>query len=312
MDEVAITKREEAYILHNRILTNGKIIQTALIDVCRDLKQMRDQSLYLELGYDSFEDYSEKACGIKQRQAYSYISAYEKLGSDFIKENSELGITKLELIAQVSSFERDEFLEGVNIEDISTRELKEEIAKYKAETEQLTLDLKNVRSEKEASDDEIAQLKIELQQAKEAPKDVIVGNIVPDDEAIKSAVDAAVKKLKSQLKDAKAKNKAVERAKAEAVKLAEESATKAANEKIDKLLAEKNEKDAQLQEALKAAKISNADEDTIAIRILFNNLQSTANEIREHIKKIKVTDEEKAVKLITAMKSVLHQVSENI
>ena len=126
-----LTKREEAYSIHQRILTNGKIVQSALLDMCKDLKRMRDEGLYQELGYDTFEDYSEQACGIKQRQAYSYISAYEKLGERYMQENASLGITKLELISQISSYEREEFLEKNDVEELSTRELKKQVEEFK-------------------------------------------------------------------------------------------------------------------------------------------------------------------------------------
>ena len=79
MQEVTPTT-QKAYDTHVRILANGQVMARALVDVCHDLKTMRDEGLYTELGYDTFEEYAEQACGIKQRQAYSYISAYEKLG----------------------------------------------------------------------------------------------------------------------------------------------------------------------------------------------------------------------------------------
>lgn len=115
--------------------------QTALIDMCRDLKMMKDKELFRELGFDDFEQYAEQACGIKRRQAYSYIAAYEKLGESFLKENAALGITKLELISQISSYEREEFLEETDVENVSTRELKQQVDEFKNRVEQLTLDL---------------------------------------------------------------------------------------------------------------------------------------------------------------------------
>ena len=89
-----LTTREQAYSIHQRIMANGKILQNALYEVCKDLKTMRDSKLYAELGYSSFEEYAEEACGIRQRQAYSYISAYEKLGKTYLQDNAQLGITK--------------------------------------------------------------------------------------------------------------------------------------------------------------------------------------------------------------------------
>ena len=139
--EMIQDRNSKAYYLHNRILANGKTVQTALIDICRDLKSMKDEELFRVLGFDDFEQYAEKACGIKRRQAYSYIAAYEKLGESFLKENAALGITKLELISQISSYEREEFLSETDVENESTRELKKRVDEFKNRVEQLTLDL---------------------------------------------------------------------------------------------------------------------------------------------------------------------------
>ena len=146
MQEVTPTT-QKAYDTHARILANGQVMARALVDVCHDLKTMRDEGLYTELGYDTFEEYAEQACGIKQRQAYSYISAYEKLGQKYMADHADLGITKLELISQISSYEREEFLEDVDAESATVRELKAEVERYKKQTEQLTFDLGQAQSE---------------------------------------------------------------------------------------------------------------------------------------------------------------------
>ena len=146
MQEVTPTT-QKAYDTHVRILANGQVMARALVDVCHDLKTMRDEGLYTELGYDTFEEYAEQACGIKQRQAYSYISAYEKLGQKYMADHADLGITKLELISQISSYEREEFAADVDLESATVRELKAEVERYKKQTEQLTFDLGQAQSE---------------------------------------------------------------------------------------------------------------------------------------------------------------------
>ena len=64
---------------HQRILANGEICAQSLLEICKDLKKMRDEKLYEEFGYAAFDEYTEKAVGIKPRQAYTYISTYERL-----------------------------------------------------------------------------------------------------------------------------------------------------------------------------------------------------------------------------------------
>lgn len=310
-----LTKREEAYSIHQRILTNGKIVQSALLDMCKDLKRMRDEGLYQELGYDTFEDYSEQACGIKQRQAYSYISAYEKLGERYMQENASLGITKLELISQISSYEREEFLEKNDVEELSTRELKKQVEEFKNQIEQLTFNFENASKENEEL----------TQQLKDIQDNMVDSTITAeiDTESIKDAVSKAVEeakaetadeinKLKNQLKEQQAKVKAAEDSKKAEIKKATAEANEKANKKIDKLLKEKSDADEKLKEALKSAKAANADEDVTAVRFLFNNLQSTANEIKEHITRINQKNSEQATKLSAVMIKVFDDISKSL
>lgn len=318
-----ITKREEAYVVHNRILANGKIVQTALIDMCKDLKEMRDRALFTELGYDTFEDYSEQACGIKQRQAYSYIAAYEKLGENYMEENAHIGITKLELISQISSYEREEFLSENDVENMSTRELKKQVEEYKSRIEQLSFDLESANKESEELTQQIKDMQDSMVDSTLEESVDAVATVEPDPETIKAAVDEAVRqlkaedtqtieKLKAQVKEQKAKVKEVTDSKEKEIKAAKKDALETANKKIDQLIKEKQISEEKLQEALKSAKAANADEDVTAIRFLFTSLQSTANDIKKHLDKIASKDEQQAEKLSSVMKSTLNSIIESI
>lgn len=311
-NELTRDRNSEAYYLHNRILANGKTVQTALIDMCRDLKTMKDKELFRELGFDDYEQYAEQACGIKRRQAYSYIAVYEKLGESFLKENATLGITKLELISQISSYEREEFLEETDVENVSTRELKQQVDEFKSRVKQLTLDL----TEKEKINNELeGQIK-----AMEANLNSTPITAVTDETAVENAVKEAVARaeatakekiaaLKKQLSDEKKKAKAQKNETEAAVKAAKEKVAKEANEKIDKMLAEKNDLEEKLCKALKSAKAANADEDLTVVRFLFTQLQSTANRITAHLVKLKDKNPEQAEKLKTVMCETLSKIS---
>ncbi len=311
-NELTRDRNSEAFYLHNRILANGKTVQTALIDMCRDLKMMKDKELFRELGFDDFEQYAEQACGIKRRQAYSYIAAYEKLGESFLKENAALGITKLELISQISSYEREEFLEETDVENVSTRELKQQVDEFKNRVEQLTLDLTEKESINHELEDQIKALEANLNSTPITA--------VTDETAVENAVKEAVAKaeetakekiadLKKQLFDEKKKRKAQKDETEATVKAAKEKVLKEANEKIDKMLAEKNDLEEKLGKALKSAKAANADEDLTAVRFLFTQLQSTASRITGHLVKLKDKNPEQAEKLKTVMCKTLFKIS---
>lgn len=314
-NELTRDRNSEAFYLHNRILANGKTVQTALIDMCRDLKTMKDKELFRELGFDDFEQYAEQACGIKRRQAYSYIAAYEKLGENFLKENAALGITKLELISQISSYEREEFLEETDVESVSTRELKKQVDEFKNRVEQLTLDLTEKEEHNNELQDQIRALEADLNQVP------ITG--VTDETAVENAVKEAIAKteeaskekiadLKRQLSEEKKKRKAEKNEKEAAVKAAKEEVIKEANEKIDKMMAEKTDLEEKLQSALKSAKAANADEDLTAVRFLFTQMQSTANKITMHLSKLKSKNPEQAEKLKFVMSETLSKISSSM
>ncbi len=130
---------EDALQTHQRIMANGEICARSLYEVCKDLKKMRDEKLYEQLGYDTFENYCEGMAGIKSRMAYNYISTYERLGATVLQSNANLGITKLELIAGMNPVERAEGLHDGTFEKMSVSEIKELIKQNKEMGEQISL-----------------------------------------------------------------------------------------------------------------------------------------------------------------------------
>lgn len=132
-------RKEAAGELHQRILGDAGRVMYALCDLCEHLKIMRDQKLYREMGLDSFDRYVEEQVGIKARQAYNYISTYEKLGRRSLQSNAHLGITKLALLAEVPDIKRADFEEANDLEGMSVREIRELVSKSKGQAEQIDL-----------------------------------------------------------------------------------------------------------------------------------------------------------------------------
>lgn len=129
--EYTVSKQREAVAITERIRQYGAQMANAVCNIGKDLRYMKVTKLYEELGYESFENYAEKEFELKQRQAYQYISVFEKLGEDFIEKNSSLGISKLALLTQLNVDERQELIESGEAAEMSVREMKtkvEEIA----------------------------------------------------------------------------------------------------------------------------------------------------------------------------------------
>lgn len=139
----------EAIKLHQEIMANGTVAAQALYEMCRCLKQMKDGKLYTVLGYDDFDSYCEQMAHIKSRQAANYISVYEKLGKEFLQSNANLGITKLELLTHVNAFDRQDFVEQTDVENLSVNKLDEEIERLKIKNGEMVDQLNMFQNENE-------------------------------------------------------------------------------------------------------------------------------------------------------------------
>lgn len=135
MEELAVNKNEfqEAYELNQRIIATAQMAQKNLYDMCVMLKQMRDDKLYKELGYQNFADYCENEVGLKHSMVSNYISIIQNIKKENFQSIGSFGVTKLALLSSLSESQQEEIQQTVNLEDVSVRELKAEIARLKEE-----------------------------------------------------------------------------------------------------------------------------------------------------------------------------------
>ena len=318
MQEISINlKHRDAIVTHQHICDCYKTAAVSLMDMAKSLKHMRDEKLYTELGYESFGDYVEHNddYSFKERQAYTYISCYENLGEAFLQSNANLGITKLELLTKIGTFDREEVVEGNDLAGMSVAEVKQLIADKQALGEQLSM----FQAEKEAQADtadelkkaqaEIEQLKSRLEDAQEnyddqSDKDAqrIKELQLEIDELKNKPVEVAVQKPSKEEID---KIKETERKKLEKAKQKEIDELKAEQEKqIAKLkeeheLALKTERDqAAMREAQleKKVKSSNSEEAVIALKIIFADTQKSVNAFLDKINDLQSDEEKKKFK----------------
>ena len=120
--------------LNQKIIFAAQMAQKNLYDMCMMLKEMRDNKLYKELGYQNFEDYCENEVGFNRNQAHKYITIIENYGEN-VSSRIHFGVTKLYLLSSLSESQQEEIQEKVKVEDVSVRELKEEIKKLKEDKE---------------------------------------------------------------------------------------------------------------------------------------------------------------------------------
>lgn len=269
------TPQTRAAMLNSRIIANAKIAAESLVMVGRDLKAMRDEKLYTELGCDTFEDYCDKMTPIKQRQAYNFIKCYEKYG-ERLTELSDIGITKLTLMSALDDEDSDALIESGAAESLSVRELEQRVKELQSKCEQLTFDL-GEKSKEENKLDKMRNEMEKLQAELAAQKD------------IQAKKDERIKALESKPVDVAVQKPSKEEI-AEIEKKAAKKAEAAAKKQHDKELAELREKaENERREAVKAAEQAKAAE--------IERLKSENAALQSSVKKAPPTSEKERIKI---------------
>lgn len=206
---------------------------------------------------------------------------------------ADLGATKALMLLALPKEERDDFVEGNNIVDMTTRQLEQVIrerdearkaaeeAKAEASTAEqarakmaedmalLNARLAGAREDHERALQDVGKLEKELAELKDRPVEVAVETVV-DQEAIEKATAEAVADLKAKLEKAKERQQKAETQAKEAQNALE--------------LAQ-----VQLQDAERARKnaVLASDEDMATFQVLFQQAQEQANKMRGILLKLR-------------------------
>lgn len=308
-EENTPTKRAEAEYLHYEIMRNGADAAEAMCSLALNLKKMRDERLYEELGYENFEDYTEKAVGLKKSQAYDYIKALESLGEDVFRSTGRLGITKVKALCAFSPAQAEQFVNDNNVDEMTVKELKAQIEALTKQGEQLSLDLDNARSSK---DEEIQKLRDEIydlesinekledqiEEYESKPTEVAVREPTEEEIAVhsKKAVETATSEYEQKLKDSETARKKAEKelkdaekkhaeelknVKAEVEKSAKEKA-EADNAQYAAEIAKAKERSAALEKQLKLS----ASPEITKFSFYFDALQEDVKKLSDALSKI--------------------------
>jgi len=167
-EKVVIVSEEcrRAYELDKRIKIHAEMAQQSLYEVCKGLKEMRDDKLYKQLGYQNFENYCENEVGLTRRQTYSYISIASNLSEDFVKSISQIGTTKLALLAKLDEPQREEIIQAVDVESTTVKELKAKIAELEPKVSNLTVANQMYQTENQKLKVQVRERDEEIQAAK--------------------------------------------------------------------------------------------------------------------------------------------------
>ncbi len=199
-------EQQDAYRLDCEIKSEARNIMNGICRIGRCLKEMKDRRLYEQLGCSSLEEYAEQAVGLKGRAAYNYISAYETYGEQGLEKYGQLGITKLSALAQLADSDREELLESGKAEELSTRELQEEIKRLKRQNDQLTFELEEMEEKKQATSVDMEELVNAQNEAADLKE--TIRELQANAQKHSEALEVEINQLKSEL-DEERRNKVV-------------------------------------------------------------------------------------------------------
>lgn len=266
----------DALALHYEIMTAARAAADSLLNLGRKLKQMRDTGHYKDLGFDTFAAYTETAVGIRQRQAYNYISVVEKLPAQLIEENAAAGVTKLALLAKLGPADREE-VAADGLANITVAELQKIIDERNNMAEQLAMFETSAPAdtvEADAHEVDMEQLRAEIAEELEAKHAAELEAAKAD--AQRTAEKAAADKIAKAKADAKAKaERQIANARKEAADAA--AAEQAEKDRAELAAAQQRATEATQRAAETAKQLKlQADDTGIKFGLLFQDMQDKA------------------------------------
>jgi chromosome segregation ATPase len=303
MENTEITvSMKTAMAEHQHICECYRTAATAIVEMGRSLKNIRDYKLYIALGYESFKNYLESNGDytFKERQAYTYIKLYEDNSTKFLKEHASIGVTKLELLSKLPEYEREEFADTHDLGGMTVEEVKKLIKEKQALGEQLTFLEEEKKEQTESAESlraELEELRERLKQAEDKPIEVVKRDL--DEEEI----DKIRLSIRQELHAEHMKElNSLKKSSREAVAKYETALSKAK--------AEAEEADHAKAELEKKLKSGNADEARVALKIIFENVQKGLTEFIEKITDIE--DPQTKEKFITVTSQWLRQAADDL
>lgn len=276
-------EQAQAMGLHYEIVAAAQAAANSLLDLGRKLKQMRDTGGYKRLGFETFAQYTEQAVGIRQRQAYTYITVVENVPARLVEENAAAGVTKLALLAKLGPADQQEV--AGELADITVKELQSLIEEKNGLAEQLSMMQSEAPVEGRAEEVDMDALRAEMLEQVRAEVA----------EERKSAELHAAAQAKKEAERAAREKAAL--AKAEAARQAEADIAAARKEAAEEARRQQEEKDREaLEQARRDAEEARAraeatarqldlaaSEDSIRFALLFEQLQDAAQKMMDLI-----------------------------
>ena len=125
-----------AFNLNARIHCCKDNVERGLAEMCVLIEQMHSEKQYKQLGYQNFEDYCQQEFGFSREQGRKYTNVGKMLKGENANSSwhfDTIGINKLHLLSELDEPTRQEVTETVDMESVTVKELKAQIAKLEAD-----------------------------------------------------------------------------------------------------------------------------------------------------------------------------------
>ena len=154
-----------------------------------EVKTIRDEKLYKELGFENFEDYTLNNFDFSKRTINERIQTAEAFGEDFERARASFGHRKMKDLATMPEEQRNHIIEnGIetengskSIDEATTRELEE----YKKQLKQRDEEKSRLESQLEQAQRSESIARKQLEDAEDKEPEVVerevVKEVVPDE-----------------------------------------------------------------------------------------------------------------------------------
>jgi len=316
-DYTVVQERTLPVIISEIHIIEHNVAKTALegaVEIGARLQEAKEK-----VGHGNFEQWCQENLNYSKRTAENFMKVAREYGGStgLISKTQALAdfsITKALSLLKVPEEERETFIEEHKVEDMTTRELEEEIRKLKEEKSTLEEEVWNVSNDRSEIDGKLSAAEAEVQRLK--------GELAI---AEKNAADAAeIDILKEKLEKEKTKAKeAQEKLKKEkaarqteidaAIEKKQEELQKEAATKAGKVLQKAEEERKGLQnenEALKRKLANAGNESVVKFKVLVDQLQDIFDQAGQCI--LIEQDAERAHKMNAALRQVVDKMKEEL
>lgn len=287
--QISTERQKRAVKLTRQIISNGNIAASCMVEMGRDLKTVRDERLFSEMGYESFEEYCEKKVGVGKRHGYNFIQVFERFGEEKLAQLQGLGITKLLDMAKLDDEEVSDLMQNNNVAELSTRELSAKVEEYRNKYEQLTLQLEEEKSKNAESaslESQVEELRKQLEAARQANENMKSGahNAEKHFEEQKAALLKEKEALSEQVRK-------LESRPAEKAEISEDERTALIQQGRDEMCKEKDKDWSNLVEMAKKTTARNTEkkfsDEISSLKTLNDALRKEADSAKDKLEKLK-------------------------